>query len=652
MIIKKMTATFGGLNKAVLEPAPGLTVIHAPNEGGKSTWAGFLRAMLYGINTRERDKEGYLAEKNRYTPWSGAPMEGELQLIWRGEEITLRRFAKKTNPFGGFEAVYTATGDPVPGLTADNVGETLIGGGREMYERSGFVGQGSTAVIGGAELERRIASLAATGEEEVSFTQTQRTLKDWLNRRRANRANGLLPELDGQILEIRERMAELERAKEDLDRLTARQGELEREQKELTAELDIHRRIRQQQLDRRYAEAKQRWQAAEAAVPEIGKHPVFGAMSAKEAWQFAQEAVEDQREAETENRRLEEERAKVEETCAALRGRVILWTALLALALVAVAVSIVLRKWLSVFLLGASAITCGMNLLRVKKLRRNAEAELDDFDPVPIPDAGDILEQAAAYRESLAKAEQARAAADAAKRLMDELAAQGGREFTTLEFLHTPARPMAETAARLRMVEDELARNRRMVDMNQGKLNTMGDLAELYSEMELLNARRAERQREFDAITIAMEALSSANDALRQRFSPELNRQAGELFARLTGGKYADLGLTRTFEASATPAGEIMPRSALALSRGTAEQLYLAVRLAVCNMTLGGEERAPLLLDDALVNFDDKRMELALELLRELGEERQILLFSCHRREAEWAERRGVAVCPLQSERE
>ena len=95
MKIQTMTATFGALSRGVLEPGPGLTVIYGPNEGGKSTWAGFLRAMLYGINTRERDKEGYLAEKNRYAPWSGAPMEGELRLVWRGEEITLRRFAKK-----------------------------------------------------------------------------------------------------------------------------------------------------------------------------------------------------------------------------------------------------------------------------------------------------------------------------------------------------------------------------------------------------------------------------------------------------------------------------------------------------------------------------------------------------------------------------
>ena len=53
MKIKSMTATFGKLEKARLEPGPGLTLVHAPNEGGKSTWAAFWRAMLYGIDPRE-----------------------------------------------------------------------------------------------------------------------------------------------------------------------------------------------------------------------------------------------------------------------------------------------------------------------------------------------------------------------------------------------------------------------------------------------------------------------------------------------------------------------------------------------------------------------------------------------------------------------
>ncbi len=86
MKIKKLTATFGGLDGAALEPGDGLTVITAPNEGGKSTWAGFWKAMLYGIDTRERDKTGFLADKTRYLPWSGAAMAGEAQIEWEGRE--------------------------------------------------------------------------------------------------------------------------------------------------------------------------------------------------------------------------------------------------------------------------------------------------------------------------------------------------------------------------------------------------------------------------------------------------------------------------------------------------------------------------------------------------------------------------------------
>ena len=46
------------------------------------------------------------------------------------------------------------------------------------------------------------------------------------------------------------------------------------------------------------------------------------------------------------------------------------------------------------------------------------------------------------------------------------------------------------------------------------------------------------------------------------------------------------------------------------------------------------------MLDDALANFDDRRMALALECLEELGEERQILLFTCHSRENAWRQGR------------
>ena len=83
------------------------------------------------------------------------------------------------------------------------------------------------------------------------------------------------------------------------------------------------------------------------------------------------------------------------------------------------------------------------------------------------------------------------------------------------------------------------------------------------------------------------------------------------------------------------------PRSVLTLSQGTLDELYLAVRLALCEQIL--PEDAPIFLDDALVNFDDTRMRAALTVLFELAERRQILLFSCHAREAEVARQSGIA---------
>ena len=75
MQIKRLSATFGKLEQEQLNLGPGLNVIEAPNEAGKSTWTAFLRVMLYGLNTRDRSAG---ADKRRYLPWSGSAMEGVL----------------------------------------------------------------------------------------------------------------------------------------------------------------------------------------------------------------------------------------------------------------------------------------------------------------------------------------------------------------------------------------------------------------------------------------------------------------------------------------------------------------------------------------------------------------------------------------------
>ena len=130
-----------------------------------------------------------------------------------------------------------------------------------------------------------------------------------------------------------------------------------------------------------------------------------------------------------------------------------------------------------------------------------------------------------------------------------------------------------------------------------------------------------------------MTALEQANTTLQNRFSPALGARAAEIFAALTAGKYDKVLLSSDLSLSAEAAGDPMSRSIQQLSQGAADQLYLAVRLAICDMVLPAEKHVPLILDDALVTFDDDRLLAALDYLLAESRNRQILLFTCHDRE-------------------
>ena len=196
-----------------------------------------------------------------------------------------------------------------------------------------------------------------------------------------------------------------------------------------------------------------------------------------------------------------------------------------------------------------------------------------------------------------------------------------------------------QTAAALSAVAGELQRVREALSHAQGQRAALGDPEEMEHRLEELREALARRQGEYSALETALEALQEANTALQSRFSPRLNRRAGGLFSALTGGKYEEVTLTRELEASAREAGAVLRRRAITLSQGTVDQLYLAVRLAVCELALPAEDPSPLVLDDALTDFDDGRLALALDCLRDLAQERQILLFTCHGREKTCLER-------------
>lgn len=162
---------------------------------------------------------------------------------------------------------------------------------------------------------------------------------------------------------------------------------------------------------------------------------------------------------------------------------------------------------------------------------------------------------------------------------------------------------------------------------NRGARGEKGDAVELTAELERLNEALAADERAGEAMDLALAVLQDADKTLRARFSPQITAEAGELLRGMTEGKYAKLLLEPSMRLSVREDEGTVMRPAAAMSCGTADQMYLALRLAMCRRLL--PEDAPLILDDALINFDNARTAAALHILRGEAQTRQIILFTC-----------------------
>ncbi len=719
LLIHRMTATFGKLQNKTLELKDGLNILEAPNETGKSTWCAFLLAMLYGINSRERDKAGSLAEKNRYAPWSGAVMSGRIDCKAAGAELTLLRSTRRQNaPMGEFQALYTGTGEPFPGLTGAECGETLLGVSREVYERSAFIRQVGIAITQDAGLERRIAALITSGEEDTSYMEAAELLKKQLNRRRHNKT-GQLPALEEELRTLQEQLSaqdaltrQLTAAQEQAQQLASREETLREELTQYDRWTAAQERRALEQARQDSAQADQRAQAlrSQLEADHIPENETIGRLRG------AIVNLETTRKAVAKTRAARDDAAKallraeaavsespfagqsVENAQKAVGAvpaiRPVPWWLAVVVGILAGAAAWFSRLFAVVGVGGigiAAALVCAVLLaLRRRKdraayaaylkargaqseeelraladayaalvqARDEAQAEADKrsaaadalyntlssneqailleirrFAPAAFDaaTADNLLRQCAIRRQELTRAENA--AKEARMRLellQKDAAADDGEEAAV-----PPSRSREAICEELSAAQAELTAARSAADRLAGQLHAAGDAVATRSEEGRLTSEIADLEEEYRSIRLAMDALERANSTLQSRFSPALGRRAAEIFHQLSGGRYSGVVLDRAFHLSAEPAGQSEYRPAAYLSAGAVDQLYLAVRLAICELVLPAADPAPLVLDDALATFDDARCAATLQWLKEEAKKRQILLFTCHGREAE-----------------
>ena len=267
-------------------------------------------------------------------------------------------------------------------------------------------------------------------------------------------------------------------------------------------------------------------------------------------------------------------------------------------------------------------------------------------------DAEDFRRRARQHEERL-ELERRR---DEHRRNLERLSGPGQRFDAFREALaNADPNRLDDDSARLSELHAEVDTKRNALREERGGIDT--ELAQLTGEEEssalrirkgTLEEQLREHAREWSRLTIAEALLEKTRQKFEQERQPSVIRHAQDFFSGVTGQRYQHLRVPigeQTITVTDVNGAGKQPGE---LSRGTREQLYLALRFGLIREFGEHAERLPVVVDEALVNFDPERARLAAESFAQLAETNQVLVFTCHPSTAEmFADAAGAQVVDI-----
>ncbi|MFD0674263.1 AAA family ATPase [Cohnella sp. GCM10027633] len=227
-----------------------------------------------------------------------------------------------------------------------------------------------------------------------------------------------------------------------------------------------------------------------------------------------------------------------------------------------------------------------------------------------------------------------------------QLRLESGRDEAAKEKLHALLQAYDEASLAAKVAERDASlaaaeQDRTGLLDRRGRL--MQELERLRTDAELADSRQtlAERESRLEALleryavlALGEKLMSRAKAVFEEERQPEVLRHASAYLRQMTGGAYERIVAPDDRSALLAETANRQLLDSAFLSRGTQEQLYLAMRFALCDAA-SRDNPLPLLLDDLFVHFDEKRLRNTLPVLETMAEGRQLILFTCHRHVAD-----------------
>ncbi len=187
-------------------------------------------------------------------------------------------------------------------------------------------------------------------------------------------------------------------------------------------------------------------------------------------------------------------------------------------------------------------------------------------------------------------------------------------------------------------VNDEIQQNQMQIHILKTRLENIPDgesLQHIHEKIQSLTDEKEHRLFIRDAINVALQLLSDASLSIQRDYVPFLNQEMSNILSIITDGRYSDVKADDRLRLNLLSPGTpdwVLPEQ---LSSGTADQVYLALRLSAVRLVEKDGESIPLFFDEPFVQYDEERIRKALVLLVKESRRRQVFLFTCKEREVD-----------------
>lgn len=626
MIIKDIRLTnFGKFNHKMVTLEPGVNIIYGENEAGKTTLHTFIRGMLFGIE-KQRGKASGKDLYTKYEPWENpANYQGMMRIECDGVNYRIERNFSKEHK--SFKVINEDLGTE---LSQDEIEELFSGLDENCYYNTISISQLGSVTDKELEtiLKNYAANLGATKSMEIDIKEAYADLdtqrKKIISDNKIGEESTIVKEINKvtEQLEISEReqhtiIASIEQKKEAVLNLGERKKELSvldsKRLEELAKQNERKDNLYQEVMN--FTADSEKYAVSLEKI-QNHKNELEQQLSGKgiDSWETMEWLTD-----------------KIVNKSNMPVVFIILMMACIGAAIGFAAGSfqtLSLREyWIKpvICLIGAGVFLI-LSIIkyifnknkRTKKLEALKELKLvmDKLD--------------AAKHEEVYVKRQLENKKEALKNAQEMIKAEEERSLEVQDY----SEELRELESQEREINETVSKAQWVLEQKQEKDIERSKYIE---DLQLRYEKIKNAKIEIAAIEAAKENIEEIANEIRNSFGKKLNERASYYMAKITNGKYDNLSIDEKLNISINSKRALI--SASKLSKGTVEQIYMSLRLAAADIIFE-KDKKPILLDDAFVMYDNKRMGNTMQFMAENME--QVIIFSCHTREKLMADKLGI----------